>query len=289
MDVQKNKAIRRVVQCFLVFLALCILEELVIIPHVINTMHLISSVGGLIVLLIYIRFINKPLDEIGMIFSGHKVRKGILLAFLLNLAPAAIVYLWEYRILSLQGGAVFSLYYDKPARSFSSAGPAVFLAWAVACLMISVVEAFFYELSFRGLLITLGSRSLHFYAINIIQAALFTVWYLMRWLSLVVYQSDKYTTNQIIYLLVIILVYEIMTALKLGLLRFSTGSVWACIFDHIGFGFIMEIVHLNDDSRYYTRIIAYQAIALIITYVYYVYKKKKIHEMQQEAQMQANN
>ena len=296
MDANKNKTLRRMIQCFSLFLALRVIEELLIIPRF-NTMGLISCLGGLIVLLIYVRFINKPLDEIGMLFSGHKIGKGVLIAFLLNLIPAAAVYFAEYRILLARGGYPrITIFYEEASRSYSAAGMRAFLLWTFAGLMIGIVNALFYEISFRGLLITLGSRSLHFGTINWIQAGLYTIWYLIPVLRIAIYNlGTAVTVQRLLILLGVTLCYELLTGLKLGLLRFSTGAVWVCIFDHILFAFILDMVHMQYtstsgsvllDSRYYFRILAYQAIAFVITAVYYAYKKKKIHAIQQEIQME---
>ena len=296
MDANINKALRRMIQCFSLFLALRVVEELLIIPRF-NTMGLISSLGGLIVLLVYVRFINKPLDEIGMLFSGHKVAKGILIAFLINLIPSAAVYFAEYRTLMADGGySRITIFYEQASRSYSAAGMRAFLLWTFAGLMIGVVNALFYEVSFRGLLITLGSRSLRFGAINWIQAGLYTIWYLIPVARIAIYNlGTAVTVQRLLILLGVTLCYELITGLKLGLLRFSTGAVWVCVFDHILFAFILDMVHVQYtsasgsvylDSRYYFRILAYQAIAFVITFIYYSYKKKKILAMQQEAQME---
>ena len=295
MDAKKSKALRRIIQCFALFLALRVIEELLIIPRF-NTMGLISSVGGLIVLLVYIRFINKPLDEIGMLFSGHKVTKGLVIALLLNIIPALCVYFAEYRIYLLDGGYPrITIFYEQADRSYSAAGLRGFLLWTLAGLFIGILNALFYEISFRGLLITLGSRSLHFSAINLIQAALYTVWYLIPVARIALYNlGTSITVKRLLILLGVTLCYEMITGLKLGLLRFSTGAVWVCIFDHILFAFILDMVHMQYttpgnnvllDHRYYYRILAYQGIAMLITLVYYSYKKNKIHQAAQERQM----
>lgn len=298
MDVQKNKALSRIIQCFFFFLVLRVLEELIIIPRA-NTLGLISTVGGLIVLLIYIRFINKPLDEIGMIFSGHKVRKGIVLALLLNIIPAGIVYWTEYhRYSQLNGFTRITAFYQNTSHAYSVAGLRNFIFWIAAGLLVGIVTAFFYELSFRGLLITLGSRSLKFWAINLIQAALYTVWYLLPVLRVVIYNFETYGKKRILMLLFVTLAYEMITAIKLGLLRYSTGSVWVCIFDHFAFGVILDMIHVQyttvdmqvlTDNSYYTRILAYQGIALLFTIVYTYFKSKKIHEMQRDMQLHQQN
>lgn len=296
MDAHKNKALSRIIQCFSFFLVLRVLEELVIIPRYVNTKGVVACIGGFAILLFYIRFINKPLEEIGMIFSGHKIRKGIILAFLFNLVPAALVYSIEYRRLASMGGhTTLSVFYDSVQHSYSAAGLGGFVLWASIGLAIALVHAFFYEMTFRGLLITLGSRSLHFWAINLIQAGLYTFWYLIPVVRVVLYYSGVYSPKRIVVLFCVTLVYEMFTAIKLGLLRSSTGSVWVCIFDHIAFAYIIDMIHVQYtaqdmtvllDNNYYTRIIAYQAVALLLTFVYYVYKKNKITEMQRVMQME---
>lgn len=296
MEVHQNKALSRIIQCFSLFLVLRLLEELLIIPRYVNTKGLVACIGGFVILLFYIRFINKPLEEIGMIFSGHKVRKGILLAFLFNLIPAVIVLIMEFRRFSaMPGHTTISVFYDSVQHSYSAAGFTSFLMWAAIGLLIAIIHAFFYEMTFRGLLITLGSRSLHFWAINSIQAALYTFWYLIPVVRVLLYYSGAYGMRRILILFLVTLAYEMLTAIKLGLLRSSTGSVWVCIFDHIAFAYILDMVHVQHtaanmtvqlDESYYTRIIAYQVIALLIVFVYYNFKKQKIKEMHREREMQ---
>ena len=285
MKAKKAKALSRIVQCFSFFLILHLAEELFIIPRIYNTKGVICCVGGFVILLFYIRFINKPLDRIGMVFSGHKIRKGILLAALFNLVPAAIVFAGEYFRYSSKGAhTVISVFYDSTENAYSSAGLGGLLLWALIGLAIAAVHAFFYETAFRGLMITLGSGSMHFAAINTIQTALYTVWFLIPVVRVILYQRNTVTWRYILTLFVSLLIYESLTAAKLGLLRAATGSVWACIFDHIAFSFILDMIHIQTtdasmnvrlDAGYFVRIIAYQAVALVMVYIYYVIKKKK--------------
>ena len=296
MEVHQKKALSRIIQCFSLFLVLRLVEELFIIPRYLNTKGVVACLGGFAVLLFYIRFINKPLEEIGMIFSGHKIRKGIILAAVFNIVPAVIVYFIEYRRLSASGGhTVLSMFYDSAQHSYSAAGLGGFVLWASIGLAIALLHAFFYEMTFRGLLITLGSRSLHFWAINTIQAALYTFWYLIPVVRVVLYYSGVYSTKRIIVLFIVTLIYEMITAVKLGMLRSSTGAVWVCIFDHIAFAYIIDMIHVQHtavnmtvslDAHYYVRIIAYQVIALLMTSVYFVVKRNKIKEMQRVMQME---
>lgn len=296
MEVHQNKALSRIIQCFGFFLILRLVEELFIIPRYVNTKGVVACIGGFAILLFYIRFINKPLEEIGMIFSGHKVRKGILLAALFNAIPAVIVYAVEYRRLSSYSGyTTMSLFYDSVDHSYSAAGIGGFLMWAAIGFAIALIHAFFYEMTFRGLLITLGSRSLHFWAVNLIQSGLYTFWYLIPVVRVLLYYSGVYSFKRIVILFIVTIIYEMLTAVKLGLLRSSTGSVWACIFDHLAFAYILDMVHLqytapnmavSTDDKYYTRIIAYQLISLLMVSVYYFYKKQKILEKQRVREMQ---
>lgn len=61
---KKVKALSHISQCFFFFLILHLAEELLIIPKLYNTKGIISCVGGFVILLFYIRFINKPLEQI---------------------------------------------------------------------------------------------------------------------------------------------------------------------------------------------------------------------------------
>ena len=286
MKAKKVKALSRISQCFFFFLILRLAEELLIIPKLYNTKGIISCVGGFVILLFYIRFINKPLEQIGMIFSGHKIRKGILLAALFNLVPAVIVYAWEFYKHSSNGEhTVIRVFYESTDNAYSVAGSSGFIRGALIGLVIAVVHAFFYEMTFRGLLITLGSRSMRFAAINTIQTALYTFWFLIPVLRLILFYRDRVTWREILSVFIALLIYESLAAVKLGLLRSATGSVWACIFDHIAFAYILDMVHVQTtdanmkvqiDGSYYVYIIAYQVIALLMVYIYYVIKKRKI-------------
>ena len=296
MEVHQNKALSRIIQCFSFFLVLRLLEELLIIPRYYNTKGLVACIGGFAILLFYIRFINKPLEEIGMIFSGHKVRKGMLLAALFNLLPAVIVFALEYyRLASTPGHTAVTVFYDSVRHSYSAAGFTGFAMWAGIGLLIAVIHAFFYEMTFRGLLITLGSRSLQFWAINLIQAGLYTFWYLIPVLRVLMYYSNVYSLRRILILFIVTIIYEMLTAVKLGMLRSSTGSVWACIFDHIAFAYIIDMIHVQYttpnmtvllDEKYYTRIVAYQLVSLLMVTVYYFFKNRKIKEHLREREMQ---
>ena len=290
MDARKQKALKRISQCFLLFLVLRIVEELLVIPRF-DTRGMIACVGGVVILLVYIRFINEPLETIGMIFSGHKVRKGIILAAILNIVPAAIVFTLEYfRISRTPVHTAITVFFKSEQYAYSSAGFPKFAMWLAIGILVDVIHAFFYETAFRGLLITLGSRSMRFWKINLIQSGLYTFWFLFPVLRVILYYSSAYSAKQTLTLFLVMLVYQMLISVKLGLLRAATGSVWACIFDHIAFGSILDMIHIQTtdakmevqlDGGYYARIIAYQAIALLMVCIYYIIKKKKIKSSSQ--------
>ncbi len=288
MDASTRKALSRIIQCFSLFLVLRLVEELLIIPRVANTRGVIACVGGFVILLVYIRFINKPLEQIGMVFSGHKIRKGIIIALILNLVTAGIVFTFEYlRLSAAPGQTVISVYYDSTQHAYSSAGFQGFALWLAFGILVEVIHAFFYEMSFRGLLISLGLRSMRFWKINMLQTGLYTFWFLIPILRVILYYSDTTSAKQIALLFVVMLVYEVLCAVKLGLLRFSTGSVWVCIFDHFAFACVLDMIHVVHtaadmtvqlDQSYYLRLVCYQAISLLMAFVYYSYKKPKIQK-----------
>ena len=289
MDAHKRKALSRIILCFSLFLVLRLAEELLIIPRVFNTRGLIACLGGLVILLVYIRFINRSLEQIGMVFSRHKVRKGIVIAVILNLVSAVIAYALEYsRISATPGQTVVSVFYGSADHAYSSAGLLRFAMWMAIGVLIAVIHAVFYELAFRGLLITLGSHSMRFWKINLIQAGLYTFWFLIPVVRLILYPSAD-SNVRIPALFLIMLVYQMFTSVKLGLLRSSTGSVWVCIFDHIGFACILDMIHVQHtaldmtvqmDQSYTLRIICYQAVSLLMVSVYYIYKTQKIRKTQ---------
>ena len=284
MNAKKAKTVRKLTASFFLFLILRLVEELYIIPNLYDTMGLVSCIGGLLILMVYIRLDNKPLEVIGMLFSKHKTKKGLLIAVVINAVPALIVYPLIYLSLRNQYPNL-AIYYDKVANAYSVGGPKQFVMWALLGLLISVAHAFFYEMAFRGLLLTLASKSFPFGAVNVMQAGLYTFWYLIPVLRILIYAGGTYRTKQIVILVLFLLVYEMVTALKLGMLRRATGSIWVCIFDHIAFTYIFDMLHIQHDSRTlgadytsYIIMLAYQLIAMILTAVYYKEKRAKIQD-----------
>lgn len=298
MDLEQRKTLRRLIGCFALFLVLRVVEELVVIPRFVNSRGVVACLGGIVILLFYIRFVNKPLEDIGMIFSGHKVRKAIGLTVVMNVIPAAVVFAAEYLYYSrMEGYTHLSIYYESPARSYSESGLQGLLIGMGICLGLALLHSFFYEMAFRGLLITIGARSLPFSKVNAIQAALYTFWYLIPVARLLLFSPGAYSSKRILVLVIFTLVYETVAAVKLGLLRSATGSVWVCIFDHLAFAFLLDMLHIQysvgggvaTDMSYYMRLAAYQIIALAMTYVYYHRKTKKVRDMQQSIQLQKQN
>ena len=293
MEVAQQKVVRKTIYAFLMFLVVRLIEELLIVPHFhLNTKGLLSCVIGIVILLVYIRFDNKALDEIGLIFSAKKIGNGLLFAFALNVVVCAGTYALLYlRLAQQEGSARITFYYDEVERSVSS-GMRTFLLWALFALAVALFHAVFYELSFRGLLLTIGMRKLSFSVINALQAALYAVWFLIPILRVLVYQTSALDARGYLKLVAFALVYEFMTALRLGFMRKATGSLWICIFDHIAFTFLLDMIHLqltsssmqvSNDMFYYSRMIVYQAISLLICYVYYIQKEKKARQKLQEA------
>ena len=299
MDTEQKKTLHRLIGCFGLFLIFRLVEEMIVIPKYVDSKGVVACLGGIVVLLFYIRFVNKPLEDIGMIFSGHKVRKAIGLAALLNIIPSILVFAGEYFIYrSKDGFAHLSFYYEKTSRSYSGGGLQGLLLGVGICFALALLHSFFYEMAFRGLLITIGSRSLPFGTVNLIQSALYTFWYLITVVRLVLFAPGMYSTKRLIYLVLFTIAYEMITAVKLGLLRNASGSVWVCIFDHLAFAFILDMVHmqfsastgtLTTDASYYGRLLAYQIVALLITLVYYSKKMKKTRDLQQRIELQKQN
>ena len=296
MEPVQSKAIRKTIYCFLMFFALRLIEELLFVPRLGSTKSFIACLGGLIILLIFIRFDNKSLDDIGVLFSGRKIGKGLGFAAAMNAVVAIAVFSTEiFQFKSYPGYSRLVLYYESPDRSFS-AGIKTFLAWMGLALLVALVHALFYEIAFRGLMITLASRALPFAAVNLLQAGLYTVWFLVPVLRILLFSAGTLSRRQIVTLFLFSIVYEFLTALKLGMLRKASGAVWVCIFDHIAFSFIIDVVHMQytneagallTDSNYYVRALAYQAIALLISVIYYQSKMKKVMEKQQTAAIES--
>ena len=289
MNAKKAKTVRKLTASFFLFLILRVVEELYIIPRLYNTMGLVSCIGSLFILLLYIRLDNKPLETIGMLFSKHKFGKGLGIAAVLNAVPTLIVYPLAYLYFNDRHPNL-AIYYDQTENAYSLAGTKTFLFWVLFGLFVSLVHALFYEMAFRGLLLTLAARSFPFAAVNFMQAGLYTFWYLIPVLRIVLYAGGSYARKQLVALVLFLLVYEMLTALKLGMLRRATGSIWVCIFDHVAFTYIFDMLHIQHDGNAlsadytgYVVMLAYQAIAMLLTAVYYKKKIEKIQDQQRSS------
>ena len=143
MEAVQRKAVRKTIYAFLMFLVIRLLEELLVIPHFhLNTKGLISCVAGIVILLVYIRFDNKALDEIGLLFSIRKVGIGLLFALALNIVSAAVSFGWAYLTAASSGFARLTVYYDDVTHAFS-AGLRTFLLWALFALVVALFHAVF--------------------------------------------------------------------------------------------------------------------------------------------------
>ena len=299
MEAVQQKTVRKTIYAFLMFMVARLFEELIVIPHFgLDTKGLVSCVLGIVILLVYIRFDNKALDEIGLLFSARKVGKGIGFALLLNAAITVVVFGVQYLyMLKKDGYTVLTLYYDDTEHAYSG-GLKAFLFWALFGLVVAIFHAVFYELSFRGLFLTIGQRSLSFSVVNALQAGLYAVWYLIPILRVLINSPGAREWKWYVNIFLFMLIYEFITAFRLGMLRKASGSLWVCIFDHIGFAFILDFVHVQftgadakavNDPNQYVQLIAYQLLSLAVCFVYYLVRNKKAHARIQEIRMEESS
>ncbi len=292
MDSVKKKYSSRVFHIFFLLFILRVIEEFAIV-NAVDTMGLLTCAGGFFLLLIYLRFVNKALDEVGLLFMPRKVRKGFLMAVVLNIIPMLLVYTAEYFILRPGSESInFTVYYDNVSRAYSEVGLSAYIGWMAAGIFVSAIHAIFYEMTFRGVILTLSAKVYKFGTANFIQAVLYTIWFMVPVARVALFNFGVYGLERIIRLAVFILIYEMLVALKLGLIRNASGSVWMCIFDHAAFSLVTDSLHIQQsvgistftDINIYQRLIAYQAISLIIAVVYAVIKNKKVKDMTLNAQ-----
>lgn len=283
----------RVINCFTFFFIVRFIEEFIIVPKSpFSTHSMVACIAGIAVLMIYLKMENKPFEKIGLIFSRHKIKKGFLTAVLLNIVPFAVVYPLTYLYLKNSYAYVRpTLYFDSAKYCYSN-GAKAFVLLLLAGLVVSVFHAVFYELTFRGLLMQLCSKTFSFAKTNLIQAALYTFWFLISAARVAALSNGAYTSKDIVVLIGFFIVYEFMIAVKLGLCRHGSGALWVCLFDHMAFSFIGDVVHFQIStaagqlvSGYssYGLLIAYQAISFLIALIYYIKKMKTVKNTRREA------
>lgn len=287
MTKNEQKNIIRVVNCFAIFFIIRILEEYLVAPKFGRTFSLMSCVLGIIVLLIYLRMDNKPLEKIGLIHSNHKIKKGFLIAVLLNAVPLITVYPLAFLYFkSIDRYSVITAYFGSADNCYSN-GVKTFALWICFGFAVSLIRAAFYELTFRGLLMKLCSKTFSFGVTNLIQSALYVLWFVIA----VAPDLDIKSVSSVV-IVVLLILYSFMSAIKLGLCKYASGAVWLCFFDHLAFGFITDVLHLQITGsgliQYYQSylvLVAYQFVSLIIAFVYYLIKKKKIERAMIESKV----
>lgn len=291
MTITEKKNMARVINCFAIFFVLRFVEEFFILPKLsFNTHSMFACTVGIVVLFIYLWSENKSFEGIGLIFSRRKIKKGFLNAVLLNIIPLVTVYPLAYLLLKSKYAYVrATLYFDSPRHSFSG-GLKPFLLLIAAALVVAVVHAIFYELTFRGLLMRLCSKTFDFAKTNIIQASLYTLWFIISAVRVAVFSENS--LKSIAALFGFFLVYEFMVAIKLGLCKYASGALWICLFDHMAFCFIGDVLHFQASAlngriagggHEYLVLVAYQAVSLLIAFIYFSKRKKKIKKSRQEA------
>ncbi|MCR5485039.1 MAG: hypothetical protein K6F09_05540 [Clostridiales bacterium] len=284
MNKTAQRALFHLFNCFAILLIVRIIEEFLLVGILGDTHSIIVCVFGIIFVFAYLRVKLKPIEKIGLIVTRHKITKGFVLAVLINVIPFVLINGFIYFYYKSLGCSVSpAVFFDTAARSRDAAGTSVFLMWLLFALAVAVLHAVFYEISFRGLLIHFGNYGLSYTKTNLLQSGLYTLWFLIPLLKSITSTSK----SNFIFLFVFFILYEFITAYKLGLCRFATGALWLPIFDHLAFGYYCDCFRLqvstaegtllnNQLDFRFLPLLIYQVVSFIIVFIYYLNKKSSL-------------
>ncbi|MCR5484039.1 MAG: hypothetical protein K6F09_00445 [Clostridiales bacterium] len=154
--------------------------------------------------------------------------------------------------------------------SYLKLGLYPYLGWMALGVAICFLHTIFNEFFFRGLLFMHYDREVYSFAkVNLIQASLYTLWMVGTIVLSLALTGSAYPLELRIKIILLSLVGEFITGLKLGILRRVTGSLWGPLTDFFIIHVFNTMWHVwNSETTQLSRFERMVAIS-IITLVFY--------------------
>ena len=276
--IERRKQKLSILNIFLIFLFVRCIEYYILMPYLNISSHgFISCAMGVTVMFFYQKLVFGNLKSLGLGFNPMRMSKWIGLGVLFSVCPFLIISLVEfisYRII----GTPFVFRVFAYGYTIGVHGAGAWLTAIIFCAFISVVKDTLFEALYRGLILTKLRTLYSFNMSNILQSALYSIWFLIIPVRYFIWNEPNFETKYIIKLCLFYLVFEFMCAFKWGLIARASGAVWVSLIDHIIFDFLTESLHFikyQGDENWYLRIFMIQVVSFCFAVVYNFYRKKK--------------
>ncbi|MCR4614603.1 MAG: hypothetical protein K5756_00440 [Clostridiales bacterium] len=294
MAERENPVALRILRMFNVFVlvfALRILEEVfLIIPTTRpDTKYAISSVVGVVLFFALLKLRGITNTRIGLNVPLLKLRKSFLIAVLISAISIFAGYMFDLICLKFTDNSMLidlGFYYDK--YSIGEYGVKLFAVAMMVCVFVSAASAVEVEGMFRGLITRTGRAVLPFGIVNVIQAILYSLFYSVHPIVLLIMGRRSFDMYMVRALLLYFALGFIL-GIAMGLLRRADGSLWLSIFTYFLISFLSSVLKTFSAENNRTlemfrgrRLLAIYIAALILAFIYYRIRMKKRKKMIEE-------
>ena len=226
---------------FLVVIALRSIDLFVLRLDDLPDQTIVSKVIGFLLVLGYLRVLQKPIGSIGL--HARNFGKAFLIGGLSLLILYATLYTVQFYRLSLAGEAPRLVFGAIDHRTETMGG----LSFTMFYVLGQVCNAFMEESIFRGVILPHLMGRFSFWKANGLQAILFGLAHLV--FPLHSWVSGQATAGQALAEAATLLVFTTIGGLVFGYLYYRTDSLWTSILAHLIDNSIGLFFHIHTASR----------------------------------------
>ncbi len=200
-----------------------------------------SRVLGFLLVLAYLRLLQKPISSIGL--HARNFDKAFLIGALSLLLLYTTLYAVQFYRLGIGGESprlVFAAI-DKEAGTMGG------VFFTLFYLVGQFFNAFMEEFVFRGMILPHLMRKFPFWKANVLQAFLFGLAHLVFPLSSWV--RGQATAEEAVAEAATLLIFTTVGGLVFGYLYYRTNSLWTAVFSHLIDNVIGLFFHIQTESR----------------------------------------
>lgn len=280
----------RNINTFLIFVVIRIIENIFrMLPNSrINTRNMVGAILGLGILTIILYVTGKTNESIGIVLNKYKILKGLVVSWFVSITPILVGLIFDLmsmKLLSLrspEGGYNIDFSVYAYGTRFSGGSFGTYLSRIALCAFITLLAALFYEMLFRGYLLSQSRRIMPFYAANLFQGTLYGLWCaIIPILGALVGIASiaSMGTTYAVKLILLYFLHGLLGGLAYGLCVKASGAIWLSMFSNFILAFSMNIIHTTSDSGMglfeMRRCVVTDACFLVFAFIFYAYKKKK--------------
>lgn len=226
---------------FLVVIALRSIDLFVLRPGDLSDQTIFSKVIGFLLVLGYLRALQKPIRSIGL--HARNFDKAFLIGTLSLLVLYATLYAAQFSRLSLAGETPRLVFGAIDHETGTMGG--LFFTWFY--LVGQILNAFMEESIFRGVILPHLMLKFRFWQANALQAILFGLAHLV--FPLHSWVSGQATAKEAAAEAVTLLIFTTIGGLVFGTLYYRTDSLWTGVFAHLLDNSIGLFFHIQTASR----------------------------------------